>query len=288
MPIHVGCGSWNDKPYAKLFLPDKSADESQLHAYTRWFDRVELNVTYHALQSRERIAGWVGQTPPAFRFDVKLLKDFSSNPRAAVPAIADRFLASIAPIIEAKKLGAFLLTLAPAFGPHRHRLDELDGVAEKFSPLAPVAVELRDRAWIAGDALASTLAYFRSRPFAWVALDLPHLDAAPLLPPIDEVTHPTLAYVRLHGRNPDYLRVKKAEERHAYAYSAAELDEIAARIRALATKARDVHVSANNHYADFAPKTALALRHLLGQPVPATFPAPDADGPDDGQLSLLN
>lgn len=286
MAIHVGCGSWNDKPYARLFLPSKTPPETQLHAYARWFDRVELNVTYHALQSRERIADWVGQTPAHFRFDVKLLKDFSSNPRAAVPAVADRFLATIATIVGAKKLGAFLLTLAPSFGPQRHRLEELDAVAEKFSPLAPVAVELRDRAWIEGDALAATLAYFRSRRLAWVALDLPRLDAAPILPPIDEVAHPSLAYVRLHGRNPDYLRVKKAEERHAYAYSAAELDELAARLRALATKAENLHVSVNTHYADYAPKAALALRHRLGQPVPATFPTAVGDA-DDGQLTLL-
>lgn len=290
MAIWIGCGSWNDKPYAKLFGPDTAAGETQLHAYARWFERLELNVTYHSLQPRGRIAGWVDQTPAGFRFDVKLLKDFSSNPRAAAAAMTDRFLATIEPITEARKLGAFLLTLAPSFGPKRHRLDELDGVAEKFSPLAPVAVELRDRAWIEGDALASTLAHFRSRRLAWVALDLPRLDAAPILPPIDEVTLPSLAYLRLHGRNPAYLKVTKAEERHNYAYSDAELRELADRIRALAAKVQDVHVSVNTHYRDFAPKAALALRRLLGQPGPM-FPAagasdrPDGDG---GQLPLLS
>ncbi len=284
MAIHIGCGSWADDDYVGLLYPKGQPKTARLPLYANWFDRVELNVTYHAIQPRDRIAAWVDQTPPGFCFDVKLFKDFSSNPRAAVPAVADRFLASIAPIIEAKKLGAFLLTLAPAFGPRRHRLDELDAVAEKFSPLAPVAVELRDRAWVEGDALASTLAYFRSRRLAWVALDLPPLDTAPILPPIDEVTHPTLAYLRLHGRNPDYLKVKKPEERHAYAYSAADLAEIAVRIQSLATRARDIHVSVNNHYADFAPKSALALRRLLGQPVP---PPLTEDDPDNGQLSLL-
>lgn len=285
MAIHIGCGSWADRDYVGLLFAKSVPDKLRLSHYAAWFDRVELNVTYHAIQPRERIASWVEQTPPDFFFDVKLFKDFSSNPRAAVPAIAQRFLASLTPIIDARKLGAFLLTLAPSFGPKRHRLEELDGVAEIFSPLAPVAVELRDRAWIEGDALASTLAYFRSRKLAWVALDLPRLNAAPLLPPIDEVTHPTLAYLRLHGRNPNYLNAKNAAARHAHDYTAAELKEIAARIQFLASRARDVHVSLNNHHRDFAPKAAIALRRLLGQPVPSS---PLGDDAGDGQLSLLD
>ncbi|HYP17536.1 MAG TPA: DUF72 domain-containing protein [Opitutus sp.] len=282
MAIRIGCGSWNDSPYARLFRSRTQPDDSPLQAYTRWFDRIELNVTYHSLQPRERIADWVRQTPAGFLFDVKLLKDFSSNPRAAATPLADRFLASIEPIVAAAKLGAFLLTLAPSFGPKRHRLDELDAVAGKFSPLAPVAVELRDRAWIEGDALSTTLAFFRERRFAWVALDLPRISAPAILPPIDEVTHPSLAYMRLHGRNPDYAKVKIARERHNYAYPDAELGEIAARIRSLAARVANVHVSANNHYRDFAPKTALALRHSLGESVPASFP-----GTTDDQLSFL-
>lgn len=284
MAIRIGCGSWADQDYVGLLYPKGLPATSRLGTYTRWFERVELNTTYHATPPRDRIAGWVAQTPDGFLFDVKLPRAFSENPRSAAEnGLAERFLAALEPIVAARKIGAFLLTLAPFFGPQRHRLEELNAVAGLFSPLAPVAVELRDRAWIEGAALASTLAYFRSHRLAWVALDLPRLDAAPLLPPIDEVTHPTLAYLRLHGRNPDYLNVRKAEERHAYAYSAAELAEIVARIRSLATRARDVHVSVNNHYADFAPKSALALRRLLGQPVP-----PLAPGDDSGhQLSLL-
>lgn len=284
MAIRIGCGSWNDKDYVGLLFPKSLPEKSRLSGYTHWFERVELNATYHAIPPRERIAAWVEQTPPGFLFDVKLHQDFSFNPAHAA-ASASRFLSAIRPIIDAKKLGAFLLTLAPSFGPRRHHLDELDGVAAEFSPHAPVAVELRDRGWIEGPALAATLAYFRARRLAWVALDLPRLDAPPLLPPIDEVTLPALAYMRLHGRNPNYLRAGNAAGRHHHDYSAAELAEIVTRIHALAAQAQDVHVSVNNHYAALAPKAALALRRLLGQPVPPPLPAADES---DGQLSLLD
>jgi len=268
MAIRIGCGSWADPEYVGLLYPKGLPAKARLGAYAQWFERVEVNSTYYATPRREQVAGWVAQTPPGFLFDVKLLRAFSENPQAtAAGGTLGRFFDAMAPLVEAKKLGAFLLTLAPSFGPGRHRLDELDRLAEKLQP-HPLAVELRHRGWVEGDALGTTLDYFRRRQLAWVALDLPRLQALALLPPIDEVTTPQLAYVRLHGRNPHYLKARAAEDRHRHDYTGDELAEIAERIRILATRARDVHVSVNNHAADFAPRAALALRRLLGQQVP--------------------
>jgi uncharacterized protein YecE (DUF72 family) len=88
------------------------------------------------------------------------------------------------------------------------------------------------------------------------------------MPPMDEVTQPGLAYLRLHGRNKAWLKAKTAEERHDYLYSKKELGEIMARIRRLAGQAAEVRVVANNHARDFAPRTALEIKRLWGQPVP--------------------
>ena len=96
---------------------------------------------------------------------------------------------------------------------------------------------------------------------------MPRIDGATIMPPIDEVTNPRLAYLRLHGRNPDWRKLKTAEERHTYDYPGNELEEIAGRVRALAEKAGEVHVVFNNHAQDFAPKAALGLKRLLGHRV---------------------
>jgi uncharacterized protein YecE (DUF72 family) len=268
MAIHIGCGSWADAAYTGVLYPKGLPSNQRLHTYAQWFDRVELNNTYYTTPSPKQMAGWAAETPPAFKFDFKLHKAFSQNPAAAA---ADRELmaklhAAAQPLLDRKKLGVFLLTLAPSFGPKAHQLDELDAVVEKI-PSRPLAVELRDRAWVDGEALASTLAYFRSRNLAWVALDLPLIKHPALLPPIDEVTHPHVAYLRLHGRNPDYTKAKDAKEKHRYDYPETELKEIAGRIQNLAAQATDVHVSLNNHFADFAPQAARKLRYLLGQKV---------------------
>jgi uncharacterized protein YecE (DUF72 family) len=133
----------------------------------------------------------------------------------------------------------------------------------------PLAVELRQRAWIEGKTKARTLGWFRERGVTWVAVDMPRADAPNIVPPLDEVTQPKLAYLRLHGRNTEgYLHGKTADERFHYDYNARELREIVARIRHLAGSAADVRVVASNHAEDFAPKAALELKRLLGERLP--------------------
>ena len=87
-----------------------------------------------------------------------------------------------------------------------------------------------------------------------------------IMPALDEITAPTLAYLRLHGRDPKaYLTGKTVAERFHYDYSDGELDEIAFRAQDLAGQADQVHVVFNNNARDFAPMAAERLRRKLGQ-----------------------
>jgi uncharacterized protein YecE (DUF72 family) len=264
MAIGIACGSWADPEYAGLLYPRGFASELRLAGYATWFDCVEVNASYYATPKKEAVAKWVANTPPDFRFDVRLHRAFSISPEktARDGRLLDFLFTALEPMLRARKLGTFLLVLDPRFGPENHRLEELDVMIEKIRPYS-VAIELRDPAWVADKARASTLAYFRERRVTWVAVDMPRLPK--LMPPVDEVTNPRLAYLRLHGRNRAWLKSKTAAERHTYLYDPRELGEIVKRIRRLAVKAKEVRVVANNHAYDYAPQTALALRELLNQ-----------------------
>jgi len=135
---------------------------------------------------------------------------------------------------------------------------------EKLRPHL-LAVELRHRDWVSGKVRGRTLDFFRERGIVWVNVDMPRIAGATLMPPRDEVTNPRLAYLRLHGRNNGWLEAKSAADRHAYEYPAREVRELAARIRKLEAKVEHVHVVANNHAQDFAPKLALALQRMLSK-----------------------
>ena len=268
MAISIGCGSWADAEYAGLLYPKAFPPDLRLCGYAMWLDHVEVNATYYALPRREAVKKWIEQTPSSFLFDIRLPRAISQSPEKAGKdgRLIGITLQNLEPLMRTKKLGTFLLVLSPNFIPERHRLEELDPLIKRIRPHS-LAVEFRHADWVSGKLLASSLRFFRERQLTWVALDMPRIKGSDLLPPVDEVTQPGLAYLRLHGRNPRYLKAKSAAERHTYAYNPTELVELAQRIRRLAAKAKDVRVVANNHARDFAPKTALALRELLGQSI---------------------
>src|SRR5262249_52148736 len=111
-----------------------------------------------------------------------------------------RFLLAIAPLSEAHKLGALLLQLSPSFSPLKHRLDQLDhllGLLDGYR----VAVELRNRSWVDADKLDSTAAFYKKHRIAFVGVDAPPGEHFMIMPSLDLVTTPQLAYLRAHGRN---------------------------------------------------------------------------------------
>lgn len=262
MAIRIGCGSWADAAYVGVLYPKGTPPAGRLRVYATRFERVELNNTYYSTPSPAQMKAWADQTPKGFLFDFKLHRAFSQKPATSGPLVV-ALVEAVKPLIKEGKLGCFLLTLAPSFGPEQHALAELDVLIGNLPKGVPLAVELRHRGWVEGKAKPATLEFFRERKLAWVALDLPKVSLPSLLPKMDEVTNPQLAYMRLHGRNPGWANAKSAAERHHWDYSPAELKEIAARIRKLAEQAEHVHISVNNHSDDFAPKTALTLQALL-------------------------
>ncbi len=264
MSISVGLGSWADQQYVGILYPKGVAAAGRLSAYARVFDRVEVNSSYYATPRRSVVAGWVKQTPAKFTFDIKLHRAFSRSPEttARESDLVRYLLDGVQPLVRAKRLGVFLLVTAPTFTPQRNRLEQLDALQEKLQPHL-LAVELRHREWVAGKNRERTLAHFRDRGLVWVAVDMPQIKASDLMPPLDEVTNPQLAYLRLHGRNKAWLKAKSAADRHAYEYTPREVRELEARVRHLSEQADHVSVVANNHARDFAPKLALALQEVL-------------------------
>lgn len=264
MAIQIGTGSWTDAEYRGVLYPPGLPAGQRLRHYATRFDHVEVNSSYYATPRRAVVEEWAKETPPGFIFQIKLHRAISQNPaKAAEGDLPARILHSAQPLIEAGKLGSFLLVLPPSFGPEKHSLEELDALAEKLRPCR-LAVELRDNGWVKGPRRERAVDHFRARQLVWVNVDMPKIKGSAIMPDVDEVTHPDLAYFRLHGRNPGWLEAKSAEERHRHEYTARQLDEIAARVQTMAAAAAQVCVVANNHARDYAPKAALALQERLG------------------------
>jgi uncharacterized protein YecE (DUF72 family) len=164
------------------------------------------------------------------------------------------------------KLGTFLLQLSPAFSPRKHELNELEPVIEMLRDYR-LAIELRNRNWVMGDQLRSTIDFLRRFGAAFVNIDAPAAEHFTIMPSgLNEVSSPKLTYLRLHGRNARaYLTGKTVAARFDYDYSEDEIADVAERSQQLAQEADEVHVIFNNNNLDYAPRAAVRLRLALGQ-----------------------
>ncbi|HKP20433.1 MAG TPA: DUF72 domain-containing protein [Thermoleophilaceae bacterium] len=297
--ILVGTSSWADPGFVKEWYPPKLPAKERLPWYAQRFELVELNSSFYAVPDRNTVHGWVEVTPPDFTFDVKAHRALSrhSAPVESLPPdlrelhgtpdlerpLAERLVEETAPLRDAGKFGTYLLQLTPAFSPRKDRLEELDTVVEVLGPHG-LAVELRNRNWVLDEQREATLDWFADRGVSFVGVDAPPGDNFQIMPPIDAVTNPRVAYLRAHGRNTQgYLTGKSVAERFAWQYTDDELAEIAGRARTLAESAGEVHVAFNNNRGDDAPTAAQRFRALLGQEIPEPGDLPP--GPNT-QLTL--
>jgi uncharacterized protein YecE (DUF72 family) len=289
--ITVGTSSWADPGFVEEWYPPGLAARDRLPWYAERFDAVEVNSTFYALPGEATVRRWAQVTPAGFSFDVKLHRllsrhsagleslppdlreEASTTGRGRVrldegleARLAERTLATVAPLGDSGKLSSFLLQLSPAFAPREHELDELAGLLERLAP-HPVAIELRHRAWVSPHRVEQTLAWMSDHQAVWVSVDAPRGRQVTIMPPVDAVTRDGLAYLRAHGRNLEgYVRGRSVAERFAYRYSDDELREIVGRARELAERVGPsgaVRLMFNNNRGSDAPVAAQRAVELI-------------------------
>jgi uncharacterized protein YecE (DUF72 family) len=151
----IGTASWTDPGFIEDWYPKGLPKWRLLRWYAERFNYVEVNATFYALPTAKTVERWVDETPEDFLFDVKLPKVLSRHAMQAqfLPPdlrskvllkgatiecttksealITKRLLRELKPLIEAKKLGAFLLQTSPAFSLKKgNELAELDSIRE--------------------------------------------------------------------------------------------------------------------------------------------------------------
>jgi uncharacterized protein YecE (DUF72 family) len=301
--ILVGTSSWADPGFVEEWYPPGMAAKDRLGWYAQRFDAVEVNSSFYAIPEPGTVARWAEITPAGFVFDYKLHRalsrhaaqvdslppdmreglDVGSRGRVRLTPelegeLVARTLEAVRPLEQAGKMGAFLLQLTPSFSPSRHDLDELADLVNALGD-RPLAIELRHRGWVEDTRIEHTLEWLTEHRAAYVAVDAPKEVHIPIMPDVDAVTRPDLAYIRLHGRNAEgYLKGKTVAERFGWDYSDEELQEVAKRAHGMAEDAEFVHVMFNNNRGADAPTSARKFRMLMDQD-----PGPP---PDDGQLRM--
>jgi uncharacterized protein YecE (DUF72 family) len=236
--LWIGCSGWSYKHWRDVVYPSHVPERSWLEHYATLLGTVEVNATFYRLQKPETVRGWAERTPPGFVFAVKASRYLTHVERLSDRGRGvDRFVASVAPLAEAGKLGPILWQLPETF---RRDDERLRGALARL-PSGRHAFEFRHESWF----VPEVEELLRAHGVALAVGDHPER-------PFQALTLTTdWTYVRFHvGRGKDGR------------YTGRQLLDWSERIRDWQHQA-DVYAYFNNDWQGFAVANARQLAELL-------------------------
>jgi uncharacterized protein YecE (DUF72 family) len=253
--IGFGYADWKG-----VFYPQDLKPSEYLLYYARHFDTVELDTTFHAAPTPERVRRWSAAVPADFRFCVKTPKDITHAP----PPISRRTAQLIA-FLETlrefgRKLGVVLLQFPPGFdtGEARDLAKFLRSLPKDFR----FALELRHASWNTDQ----TAALLCDHGCCWVAAD--YFDEPWEVPLTTDFLY--VRWIGVHGRFATLDREQIDVTQR--------LEWWKDRLSKLPKDVRTIWGLVNNDYSGYAVPTCNRMKRLLGLPVK------DVQDPRQGEL----
>ena len=228
--LFAGASGFAYPSWKPEFYPEKLAQKKFLNYYATRLNAVEINYTFRRLPSASTLEGWIAATPPGFVFVTKAHQRITHFDRLEVTEFSQVFFKAIDVLRMQKRLGPVLFQLPPNLPID---LIKLDAFLKSIPSDIPSAFEFRNKSWLVEPVYEL----------------LEKSNVALCLAESERLVVPE----RVTARHV-YFRLRKE------AYTPAELDEIAGRIRAMLADGRDVYVFFKH---EESAAGALYAEHLL-------------------------
>lgn len=265
LPQNLYCGPcgwsyphWNGTVYPK----NRSRGFHSLEFISRYFDAVEINTSFYQPLRPEISRLWIKkvESNSRFLFCAKLNRRFTHDRTLDSTEVA-AFKDGLWPLLRAKKFGCLLMQFPWTFRYTEENRAFFIKLRRTFREF-PLVAEMRHSSWSHDEAVGTLI----DHRVGFCNIDQAAYTKA--MPPTEFVTSP-IAYVRLHGRNPqdwkqDFGQAAKPVARHDYLYKTAELIEWRDRIERLRQFAALTFVFANNDIGGKAVVNGIQLAELLG------------------------
>jgi uncharacterized protein YecE (DUF72 family) len=171
--LYAGTSGFSYPTWKPDFYPAGTPQKEFLRAYAERLPSVELNATFYQLPSEERLRGWAEQTPPGFRFAVKMNRRATHfGDLSIVATFCERVR------VLGDRLGPVLVQLPPT----RPR-DEgwLELMLESLDPALEYAFEFRHESWRGVEGVQVVNSLDGIAPFRYLRLRDPPYDEPALL-----------------------------------------------------------------------------------------------------------
>ena len=251
--VFIGTSGWGYDEWVGSFYPKSLKKEDFLSYYSEVFYTNEINTTFYNIPSKWVVNNWVNKTPNNFLFTAKIPQTITHDHKLDLNYCLDElnhYLKAMEPLIESKKLLAFLIQLPPSFnrkenfGNLKEFVDNWPG--DRESDEYHLVIEFRHKSWMDEEVFR----YLTDKLLTYCAV------IEPLLPPRMDVTNPNFAYIRFHGFG------KKIW--FDYFFKEEEIKNWAQPIKKVIEKTKRVGIYFNNPFSGYAAKNSLMLMKELG------------------------
>lgn len=242
---YLGTIGYSYKDWMGSFYPKGTIQRGYLLYYSKIFNSVELDTTFHAIPRSTSVQSWAVNTPSNFKFSLKTPRRITHELGLQnANSLMDEFLETLLPLGE--KLGPILIQLPPRFT--QDQMSVLTMFLESLPKTYRFAVEFRHPSWYNN----KTLDLLSSHQVCWVAIDYPKLPTGIFLTT-------TFIYIRWIGINNLY---------HHHTYERVDKTDQLKRWLDIMYEAsgnvNEIYGYFNNDYAGFAAGTCQRFKQIAG------------------------
>jgi uncharacterized protein YecE (DUF72 family) len=170
--LYVGTSGWSYPTWRGGFYPENARPAEFLRFYSERLPSVELNTSFYQLPAEEQFRAWAEQTPPGFRFAVKMTGRIThSGQLGLVGTFCERVR------LLGERLGPVLVQLPETRPRDEGFLALLQG---SLDPELEVAYEFRHESWDSVDVPVRVNSLESDAPFRYLRLREPPYDEAAL------------------------------------------------------------------------------------------------------------
>jgi uncharacterized protein YecE (DUF72 family) len=252
LDVLIGTSGWGYDEWIGSFYPKGLRKEDYLTYFSRVFYTNEINTTFYHIPSINIVENWVKKTPENFKFSAKIPKAITHDVKLELNdslTILEFYLKAMQPLMNAKKLLAFLIQLPPSFKKEENFGDLRDFIEHwplDYKHSEPhLVIEFRDMSWMNDEVFN----YLKKKKLSYCGV------IEPLLPPKMDITNKDLAYIRFHGygKKPWF----------DYDFSLEEIKKWSVKLKEVIDNSNKVGIYFNNHFSGYAAKNSLMMMKEL-------------------------
>jgi len=245
---YLGTIGFGYKDWIGTFYPSRIKQKELLPYYSKVFNTVELDTTFHAIPRKTIVQAWAAVTGIGFKFCPKTPRLITHElGLTGAQGLMQEFLDSLSPLKD--KLGPILIQLPPRYT--HENLPGLVNFLENMPQAYKLAIEFRHPSWY-NPKTSELLAQYK---VCWVSSEFPNLPKE-IIPTTD------FLYIRWIGVNGTYK-----QHTHERIDKTVQLKWWLKIIQPFSDTNLPVYGFFNNDYAGNAAHTCNRFKSIVGLPV---------------------